>query len=151
MYMGRCIFFFFFQPFTRLFGNSEGSLNPKYCTEARAERSFPPDKKYEKDEELELGLSLCLCVFNLTDFSQRFEASRVYVFVDRSPCVALVFLLILFSVCTPPPPFYSAPHIIPHSAQPTGQSGCSQSKLLLRLLNASIQPFRKAECTVGTT
>lgn len=31
----------------------------------------------EEEEELELGLSVCLFVFNLTDFSQRFQASRV--------------------------------------------------------------------------
>lgn len=33
---GAFFLFYFFQPFARLFGNSEGSLNPKYCTEARA-------------------------------------------------------------------------------------------------------------------
>lgn len=74
MYMGRCIFFF--NHLLDCLGTRKEALTQSIARRPERRGAFLPTKN-EKDEELELGLSLCLCVFNLTDFSQQFEALRV--------------------------------------------------------------------------
>lgn len=148
MYMGRCIFFLFFNHLLDCLGTRKEALTQSIAQRPERRGAFLPTQN-EKDEELELGLSLCLCVFNLTDFSQRFEALRVtssWTVLRASPCISsIIFFLLLSPPSTLP---HTLSHTLPSGA---GGAGCSQSKLLLHLLHASIQPFRKAECTVGTT
>lgn len=74
------------------------------------------NEEEEEEEELELGLSVCLFVFNLTDFSQRFQASRVassWTVIRASPWYFFFFYFILVIIPLPPHP----PH--PHTSSPS--------------------------------
>lgn len=65
----------FFNHSLDCFRTRKEALTQSIAQRPKRRGAFLPTNNDE--EELELGLSVCLFVFNLTDFSQRFQASRV--------------------------------------------------------------------------
>lgn len=132
MYMGRCIFFFFFNHLLDCLGTRKEALTQSIAQRPERRGAFLPTQN-EKDEELELGLSLCLCVFNLTDFSQRFEALRVsssWTVLRASPW----YFFDHFFFCYYLPLLLCPTHYPPLCTVGRG-GGCLQPKLRLHLLN----------------
>lgn len=68
----------FFNHSLDCFGTWKEALTQSIAQRLEQRGAFlPTNNGEEEEEELELRLSVCLFVFNLTDFSQRFQASRV--------------------------------------------------------------------------
>lgn len=102
----------FFNHSLDCFGTRKEALTQSIAQRPERRGASLPTNNEEEEEELELGLSVCLFVFNLTDFSQRFQASRVassWTVLRASPWYFFFFFFILVIIPLPPHPHTSSP------------------------------------------